>query len=179
MKLTPRKKPLIEFINSYVLKNGYSPTITEIAKHLNLAISTVHQHIKELEEGGYIKKEKNLSRGIEVAILETMVSIPFLGTIAAGEPIEVIERRETIAIPKSKLPKSGNVYALHVQGDSMIDEGVRNGDTILVREQNTAENGERVVALLNGNEATLKTFYKEKGHIRLQPANKNYQPIII
>ena len=179
MRLTPRKKPLIGFIRSYNYKYGFSPTIKEIAENFNLAVSTVHQHIKELEAGGYIKKEKNLSRGIEVALSETMVSIPFLGNIAAGEPIEAIERRETIAIPRSKLPRSGNMYALHVQGNSMIDEGVYNGDTILVREQNTAENGDRVVALLNGNEATLKTFYKERGHIRLQPANKNYSPIIV
>ena len=179
MKLTPHKKPLVEFINSYSREHGFSPTITEIAKHLNRAVSTVHQHIAELEAGGYIKKEKNLSRGIEVAVPETMVSIPFLGNIAAGEPIEVIERKETIAVLRSKLPKPGNVYALHVQGNSMMDEGVNDGDTILVREQSTAENGERVVALLNGNEATLKTFYREKGQVRLQPANKNYAPIIV
>ena len=108
-----------------------------------------------------------------------MVKIPFWGIIAAGEPIEVIENRETIAIPKSRIPKSSEVYALRVQGDSMIDEGVNDGDTILINKQNTAENGDKVVALLNGNEATLKTFYREKGQIRLQPANKNYKPIII
>ena len=180
MKITPRKKQVIKFINSYGQKHGFAPSISEIAKRFNLAISTVHQHLAELETSGYLKKEKNQSRSIDVVGQETMVKILLLGTIAAGQPIEAFtETKETIAVPKNKLPKSGEVYALKVQGDSMIDEGINDGDTILLKKQNTAENGDKVVALVNGNEATLKTFYKEKGHIRLQPANKNYQPLII
>jgi len=178
MKITPRKKSLIEFINSYSQKHGFAPSIPEIGKRFNLAISTVHQHLQELEEGGYIRKEKNQHRGIEITTSEIMVSIPLLGTIAAGEPIEAIEEKETIAIPKNKLPKSGEVFALRVQGDSMTDEGINNGDTVLVRKQSTADDGDKVVALIN-NEATLKTFYKENGQVRLQPANKNFKPIIV
>jgi len=107
------------------------------------------------------------------------VEIPLLGLIAAGEPIEAIETPETIKIDPSLLSKSGEHYALKVSGNSMIDEGIFDGDTLIVRQQPTAENGEKVVAIVNGNEATLKTFYKEKNQIRLQPANKNYQPIIV
>ena len=108
-----------------------------------------------------------------------MVRIPLLGTIAAGEPIEAIQDRETIAIPKSKIPPSSEVYALRVVGNSMIDENINDGDVVLVRQQKTAENGQKVVALIDNHEATLKKFYREKGHIRLQPANKNMEAIIL
>ena len=180
MKITPRKKRLIEFVNAYTRLHGFSPSIPEIAENLKRAQSTIHQHLKELEAGGYLNRRKNQTRSIAVNQQERMVSIPLLGTIAAGEPIQVFEEeRESIAVPQSKLPKFGEIYALRVEGDSMIDEGVSNGDTILVKRQQTAENGQKIVALLDGNEATLKTFYKERGQIRLQPANKNFKPIIV
>lgn len=178
--LTKRRKEVFDFIKNYSERKGYSPSFEEIRGRLKLAsVSTVHFHISKLKQDGYLDKIENKARAISVASKETMVKIPLLGSISAGEPIEAIENRETIAIPKSRLPKSGGVYALRVQGDSMIDEGINNGDTILINKQNTAENGDKVVALLNGNEATLKTFYKERGQVRLQPANKNYKPIII
>ncbi len=178
--LTQRQKQILDFITAYSKKKGISPSLEEIKKHFRLnSVSNIHQHLEALKTKGYLRREKNQSRSIDVMERELMVQIPFWGTIAAGQPIEVIQEKEMIAVPKNKLPKSGEVYALKVQGDSMIDEGVNNGDTILIKRQNTAENGDRVVALVNGNEATLKTFYKEKGQIRLQPANKNYQPIII
>ncbi len=177
--LTPTKHKVIKFINSYTDKKGYSPTLEEIRKGLGLhSISTVHQHVQELEKSGRLKKKSKLHRSIEVPKNEEMIKIALLGMISAGQPIEAIQERETIAVPKSRVANPNETYALRVQGDSMIEEGVEDGDTILVRKQNTAENGDKVVALLNGNEATLKTFYKEKGHIRLQPANKNYEPII-
>ncbi len=178
--LTPTKQKVLKFINSYSEKKGYSPTLEEIRKGLKLSsISTIHQHVKELESSGHLQKKSHLHRSIEIPKHEGMVKIPLFGVISAGEPIEAVQEKEIIAVPKSKVARAGEIYALRVQGDSMIDEGVNDGDTILVKKQNTAENGQKVVALLNGNEATLKTFYKEKGHIRLQPANKNYQPIII
>ncbi|MDP3784699.1 MAG: transcriptional repressor LexA [bacterium] len=178
--LTPRQKQVLDFVTSFTKKRGFAPSLEEIKKRLRLsAISNIHQHIEALREKGYLNKQKNQRRSIEVSSAEKLVRIPLLGTIAAGEPIEVMQEKETIAVPQNKLPKTGDVYALRVQGDSMIDEGVHDGDTILIKKQNVAENGEKVVALLNGNEATLKTFYKERGQIRLQPANKNYQPIII
>src|SRR3989344_5573314 len=125
-------------------------------------------------------KKRGLARAIQPKNPgQTLVNIPLLGTIAAGQPIEAIQERETIAVPKNRIPRSANVYALRVAGDSMINEGVKDGDTILIKRQNTAENGDKVVALLNGQNATLKTFFREKNHIRLQPANENYPPIII
>ncbi|KKU50095.1 MAG: methylase protein [Parcubacteria group bacterium GW2011_GWB1_49_7] len=178
--LTPTKQKVLKFINTYTDKKGYSPTLEEIRNGLRLnSISTIHQHIKELENSGHLNKKSKLHRSIEIPKHEGMIKISLLGTISAGEPIEAVQEREIIAVPKSKVDGAGEVYALRVQGDSMIDEGVNDGDTILIRKQNTAENGQKVVALLNGYEATLKTFYKENGRIRLQPANKNYQPIII
>ena len=140
-------------------------------------MSTAHFHVKKLEQLGYINKEDNKPRAINIYRNEQMVSVPLLGIIAAGEPIEAIENRETIAVPKSKIPRDADVYALRVSGNSMIDENINDGDVVLIKNQQTAENGDKVVALINDNEATLKTFYREKGQIRLQPANKNYQPI--
>lgn len=178
--LTKKQIRVLDFIKAYRAKNRYAPSLEEIKKKFRIAsVSTAHYYIKKLKEAGQLNKERNQPRSVVLREHETMIKIPFLGLISAGEPIEVIENRETIAIPKSRLPISSEVYALRVQGDSMIDEGVNDGDTILVKKQNIAENGDKVVALLNGSEATLKTFYKEKGRIRLQPANKNYQPIII
>ena len=178
--ITKKQKKIFDFVKEYHNKHDYAPSLDDIKRKFKLAsVSTAHYYIKKLKEAGQLNKERNQPRSVVLRERESMVKIPFLGIIAAGEPIEVIENRETIAIPKSRIPKSGEVYALRVQGDSMIDEGVNDGDTILINKQNTAENGDKVVALLNGNEATLKTFYKERGQIRLQPANKNYKPIII
>lgn len=178
--ITKRQKNVLDFIEGYSRKNGYAPSFEEMRRQLKLAsVSTVHFHVKNLQKGGWLRKPENTARAISISKKEPLIKIPLLGIISAGQPIEAIENKETIAVPKSKLPRSSEVYALRVQGDSMIDEGVNDGDTILVKKQNVAENGDKVVALLNGNEATLKTFYKEKGQIRLQPANKNYKPIIV
>lgn len=178
--ITKRQKEILDFVESYSQRKGYAPSFEEIRKRFKLAsVSTVHFHIKNLQKGGWLKKLENTARAISVSEKEPLVKIPLLGIIAAGQPIEAIENKESVAVPKNKLPRSGEVYALRVQGDSMIDEGISDGDTILVKKQNVAENGDKVVALLNGGEATLKTFYKEKGQIRLQPANKNYQPITL
>src|SRR3989344_1100418 len=179
MKITPRKKQLVEFINSYSQKHDFAPSIPEIGRRFNLAVSTVHQHLQELEEGGHLKRERNQQRGIELVSEEPLVHIPLLGVIAAGQPIEAVENREFIAVPKSKVPKTGNLFALRVSGESMIDEGIADGDVIIARKQDTAQNGDRVVALVDGTDATLKTYYRERGHIRLEPANKTFSPIIV
>lgn len=179
MLLTPRKKQIIEYTKKFQKKNGYSPSLEETAKHFRLVKSTVHQHIKELKNEGYLGKTNYKARGINIFEKEEFVKIPLLGIIVAGEPIEAIQNTETIAVPKNKLPKNSEVYALKVEGESMVDENIHNGDTVLIKKQNYAENGDKVVALINGTDATLKTFYKEKNKIRLQPANRNYQPIII
>ncbi len=178
--LTKRQKEVLDFVEYYSQKKGYSPSFEEIRRRLKLAsVSTVHFHISKLKEGGYLGKIENRARAISVASKEPMVKIPLLGTIAAGQPIEAIQNKEMIAVPKSKIPSSSEVYALRVVGSSMIDENIKDGDVVLVRQQDVAENGERVVALIDNYEATLKKFYKERGYIRLQPANKTYEPIII
>jgi len=176
--ITKKQKQVLDFIREYIKKRGYAPSLEDIKKNLKIAsVSTAHFHVKKLEQLGYINKEDNKPRAINIYRNEQMVSVPLLGIIAAGEPIEAIENRETIAVPKSKIPRDADVYALRVSGNSMIDENINDGDVVLIKNQQTAENGDKVVALINDNEATLKTFYREKGQIRLQPANKNYQPI--
>jgi len=178
--LTYRQKQVKDFVEKTILRKSVVPSEREIAKHFHIAPSTVHEHLKEIEERGYLNRNPGKRRGISIRKNEGLIKIPLLGTIAAGEPIHVFEaHKETIAVPKSKIPSSSEVYALRVVGNSMIDENINNGDTVLIKKQDVAENGDRVVALLNRNEATLKTFYKENGRVRLQPANKNYQPIIV
>ncbi len=178
--LTKRQKQTLDFITSFKKKRGISPSLEEIKKHLKLSsVSTIHFHIKKLQEEGYLSKGENRPRSISVYESEQMVQIPFLGVIAAGQPIEAIQEKEIIAIPKNKLPRTGNFYALRVSGNSMIDENINDGDVVLVKQQAIAENGQKVVALVDNYEATLKTFYKEKRQIRLQPANKDFEPIII
>jgi len=179
--LTKRQKQVLDYITKYLKENGYAPSLEETRRHFRLSsIATVHQHIEALRSKGYLKKIENQPRSIELNKKEkksNLVSVPLLGTIAAGEPIEAIENKEAIEVPKSQLSKSGEHFALQVRGDSMIDEGIFDGDTVIIRKQPDAENGETVVALLNGNEVTLKKIYKEKNGFRLQPANPNLQPI--
>ena len=178
--ITKRQKQVLDFIKDYQERRKYSPSLEEIRKHFRLAsVSTADFHISKLESLGYLKRKYNKPRSIEIVKKEPMVNIPLLGLIAAGQPIEAIENKETIAVPKNKLPKSGEFYALRVIGNSMIDENINDGDVILVKQQSVAENGQKVVALIDGYETTLKKFYKERGYYRLQPANKTIEPIII
>lgn len=178
--LTKRQKQIYDYTKSYINRKGFSPTLEEIKKHFRLSsLSTIHQHIGTLADKGFITKDDNSARGISlVEKTAKLVRIPLLGTIAAGQPIEAIQEKETIAVPQSKLPRSGEFYALRVVGNSMIDEGINNGDVVLVKQQAVADNGQKVVALIDNHEATLKKFYKERGHIRLQPANKSMEPLI-
>lgn len=177
---TKRQKQILDFITSFQKKKGFAPSLEEIKKYLKLSsVSTIHFHIKKLQSEGFLNKEENSPRSISVYKSQQMVKIPLMGVIAAGQPIEAIQVKETIAIPKTKVMKGRNFYALRVAGNSMIDENISDGDIVLVKEQQTAENGQKVVALIDNYEATLKTFYKERNQIRLQPANKEYEPIII
>jgi len=178
--LTKRQKQVLDFIKTFKNKKGYIPSLEEIKKHFGLsAVSTIHFHIQKLQEKGFLTREENRPRSISVYKSEKMVRIPLAGSISAGNPIEAIEDVETIAIPINKLPKNGNIFGLKVLGDSMVGENINDGDIVLVKQQSTAENGQRVVALIDNYDATLKTFYKEKDRIKLQPANDNYEPIII
>ncbi|MBU4600423.1 transcriptional repressor LexA, partial [Patescibacteria group bacterium] len=178
--LTQRQKQIYEFIKQSIKENGYAPSLEEIKKNFKLkSVSTVHEHIETLRAKGVLNKIGNQARAINIFDSESMIQINILGNIAAGQPIEAMQNKEMMAVPKSKLPRVGEFYALRVVGDSMIDENINNGDLVLVKQQDTAENGQKVVALIDNHEATLKTFYKEKSFIRLQPANKEYDPIII
>lgn len=179
--ITKRQKQVWDFIKHYMGKYGYAPALEEIKNHLKLSsVSTAHHHVKALEKNGLLLKEGNQPRAIDLIEEEIMIKIPLLGLISAGKPIEAIENKEEIiAISKNKLPRNGKHYALRVDGDSMIEEGIDNGDVVIINAQNTANNGDKVVALINDNEATLKKFYLEKNNIRLQPANVNMSPIYV
>lgn len=180
-QITKRQKETLDFIKAYRKKNGYAPSLEEIKVYLKLSsVSTAHHHVKALEAQGYLKKDDNQPRGIRVNAAEQMVQVPLMGLIAAGMPIAALEAREIIAIPRNRLPReTKNIYALKVVGQSMIDENINDGDVIIVKHQATANNGEKVVALLDQSDVTLKTFFQERGQIRLQPANKKMEPIIV
>ncbi len=178
--LTKKKKQIFDYIKKFIKKHDYSPSIPEMARHFKLAVSTIHQHIDELKRGGYLDKLDNQPRTIQISENKKsrdLIEIPLLGLIAAGQPIEAIENPEIITIPKIQLSKYGEYYALKVQGDSMINDGIFDGDMVIVKKQKTADNGQTVVAIIDENEATLKRLYKEKGRIRLQPANQSILPI--
>ena len=177
--ITKRQKQVLDFITDYQEWKGYAPSLDEIRKKLKLSsVSTAHFHVSKLRDLGYVSKEENKPRSIEALGRETMIKIPLLGTITAGQPIEAIQEKEMIAVPKSKIPLASEVYALRVVGNSMIDENINDGDVVLVRQQETAENGQKVVALIDNHGATLKKFYKEREQIRLQPANKTMEPLM-
>jgi len=180
--LTKRQKQVYDFIYSFSKKHGVSPTVREIAGYFRLSPPTIQEHKNNLVKKGLLNRDSGSPRGIELSNQnEQMVQIPLLGTIAAGQPLTLFDTvSENIAVPKNKLPNSSSndIYALKVAGDSMVEENIHDGDTILVRHQNTAENGQKIVALVDGG-ATLKKFYKERGQVRLQPANKKMEPIIV
>jgi len=178
--ITKRQKQVLDFIKSYKTKHGFAPSLEEIKKHLKLSsVSTAHHHVRALEDLGLLRKEENQPRAIDVYDETQMVHVPLLGTIAAGEPILAVEDKEFIAVPQSKIPKNGDFFALRVAGQSMIDENIDHGDIVLVKSQATADNGQKVVALINNTEVTLKKLYRDKDKIRLQPANSNLDPIFV
>ena len=174
--LTKKQKEIFDYINSYIDKNTVSPTMEEIKKGLKLsAVSTVHEHIQSLKEKGFLKNTKTISPKKEI---HSVVNIPILGNIAAGFPIEVIETNDdTISIINPDIKNSKDYYALRVVGDSMIDEGIFDGDIVIIKKQSVAENGQTVVAIIDNNEATLKKLYREKNRVRLEPRNPHMQPL--
>jgi len=178
---TKKQKQILDYIEKFIKENDYSPSFEEIRKYFKLASrSTVYHHIEALKSKGYLNKLDYRARSIEVSNnlkYPGLINIPLLGTIAAGKPIKAIENLETIEISKNQLSKSGKHYALKVQGDSMIDEGIFDGDIVVIRKQNTFDDGQTVVAIIDDNEATLKKIYKEKKFIKLQPANQAILPI--
>ena len=182
MPLTRRQSEILKYLQEHIRERGYAPSFEEIAEQFGFqSLATVHEHLTNLERKGYIHRTHNESRAIEVLPPKGQAGateIPLLGKVAAGTPIESIMAQETIAVPDSLLPRRGPNYALKVQGESMIDEHIMDGDFVVVHGKDAAENGEMVIALVNGSEATVKRFYREAGGwIRLQPANPTMQPM--
>jgi repressor LexA len=187
-ELTKKQTEVLTFIKKYTAMHGYPPAIREIGEGLGLSSpATVHTHVKKLEQAGAIKTSSNKFRTIEILVeneyldkKDDVVKIPLLGKVTAGNPIEAIEQpNEYFDIPASLIPRKENVFALHVSGTSMINKGIFDGDYVIVQKQKNARNGDMVVAMTEDNEVTLKTFYKEKDHIRLQPENDTMSPIIL
>lgn len=180
--LTPRQKQILDFITKYNKRYGVSPSLEEIRKHFRLrSVSNIHQHIEALKNKGYLNKAENQPRGIEIRRIKKisdLVEIPIAGTIAAGQPIEALEiPGETITISKLEINDNLRHYALRVQGDSMINDGIFDGDIVVIRKQETADDGQTVVAIIDDNEATLKKIYRDGGRFKLQPANQTMLPI--
>lgn len=174
--ITKRQKQALDFIENYIGKHGFAPSLEEIKNHLGLSsVSTAHFHVSKLQKQGYITKEHNQPRTVSTEEIEN-IRIPFLGRIAAGKPIEAVSEAEKLAVPKNMLTKSGKHYALKVVGNSMIDEGIYDGDVVIIRNQDFVENGETAVALIDNEEVTLKKIYREKNRFRLQPANPSLKP---
>lgn len=184
-KITKKQQEILDYIKDEILSKGYPPAVREICEAVNLkSTSSVHSHLETLEKNGYIRRDPTKPRAIEICddsfqmVRTEMVSMPVIGQVAAGQPILAQQNIDSyFPIPADRVPK-GESFILNVKGDSMINAGILNGDQILVNVCNTANNGDIVVALIDDS-ATVKTFYKENGHIRLQPENDTMEPIIV
>ena len=182
MPLTRRQHEIFMYLQGYIADNGYAPSFEEIARHFSFtSLATVHEHLTNLERKGCIRRSHNESRAIEIVPPKGQTGateLPLLGLVAAGEPIEAISGSDMIAVPDELLPRRGRSYVLKVRGSSMIDEHIKDGDYVVVHERPQPDNGETVVALVDGHNATVKKYYREPGGwIRLQPANPSMAPI--
>ena len=183
--MTKRQKQILDFIQSFIAENGYAPSYQEIGDYFGLSSpATIHQHIKALEKKGYLRSDYNAKRSLEVLTVRDergaeAIAVPLVGLITAGEPIEAIEEKETIAVPADLVVHKENTFVLKVKGDSMVEDGILSGDYVVVERNHYPQNGDIVVALLNNAYATLKKFFRERNRIRLQPANSKYKPIYV
>ena len=187
-KLTDKQSVILQILKKLIAKNGYPPTVREIGEEAHLSSpATIHFHLKKLEEKGYIKKDDNKNRTLEILVPneyleqdDSVVEVPLLGKVTAGTPIEAIENPEELfSLPANLIANKNEVFTLTVSGESMSNVGIYDGDILIVERRNTARNGETVVAMNENNEATVKTFYKEDGYFRLQPENDTMEPIIL
>ena len=187
-KLTKRQNDILEVIKKFIADHGFPPTVREIGSILNLSSpATTQFHLNRLEEKGYIKKNNSKNTALELLVEneyeeknEDIISVPLLGKVTAGNPIEAIETpNEYFSLPTNLVNGKKEVFTLLVSGESMINVGIYDGDIIIVERQNTANNGEKVVAMTDNNEVTVKTYYKENNHFRLQPENDTMNPIIL
>ena len=178
-KPTKRQAEILNFAREYRRENGYSPSMVEIAKHFDISVPTVHQHVYSLRRKNLLLVDKGKKRSIVAPqdYRSQLVDIPLLGIISAGGPIEAIRNEDVIGVPRSMLPTPSQHYALKVSGVSMIEEGIMDGDIVIVHDQQTVEDGEKAVAYIpDRNEVTLKKIYREKNRIKLVPANKTMKP---
>ena len=184
-KISNKQKEILDFIKSEIINRGYPPSVRDICEAVHLkSTSSVHSHLSTLEKNGYIRRDPTKPRAIEIVddnfnlTRRELANVPLVGSVAAGQPLLAVENIEGyFPIPTEYLPNK-QVFMLNIKGESMINAGILNGDRVLVAQQNTARNGEMVVALLDDS-ATVKTFYRENGHIRLQPENDSMEPIIV
>ena len=181
--LTKRQRQILDFLNEFIDKHGYAPSLEEVGQRFGLSsLATVHKHLTNLQEKGFIRRAWNKSRSVELVptrLDSRALEIPLSGNVAAGAPIEALVTNETVSVPDDLVRRPEATYALRVRGESMIDEQIRDGDIVIVEGRRTANNGEMVVALVRGFDVTLKTFYRDNGRIRLQPANAMIQPIVV
>ncbi len=182
LPLTKRQREILDYLNEFIQQHGYAPSLEEVGRRFGLSsLATVHKHLTNLQEKGFIKRAWNRSRSVELVQTRAggrAVELPLLGYVAAGMPIEAVATAESIAVPEDLVGKR-DTYVLRVRGESMIDEQIRDGDFVIVEDRKTAENGEMVIALLGASDVTLKKFYRENGTVRLQPANPAMQPIVV
>lgn len=184
-RITKKQQEILDYIKNEILNRGFPPAVREICEAVNLkSTSSVHSHLEALEKNGYIRRDATKPRAIEIIddnfnlVRREVVNVPMIGTVAAGQPILAVENFEGyFPIPAEFIPNE-QTFMLKVKGDSMVNAGIFDGDQVLVRQQNTADDGDIVVALVEDS-ATVKTFYKEKGYIRLQPENDTMDPIIV
>ena len=187
-KITAKQAETLTFVKKYIASHGFPPSVREICAGMNLSSpATAHAHLAQLEKKGIIRKESNKFRTIELLVEnefeeknEEIVKVPLLGKVSCGNPIEAIEQpNEFFDLPSSLIPRKETIFTLKCSGESMINVGIYDGDYVIVQKQKVARNGDIIVALTEDNEVTLKTFYKEKDHIRLQPENDTMSPIIL
>lgn len=182
MKLTKRQKEILDFITAFIDENGYSPSMEEIAENFQIAsLNAVFKHLEALESRGYLHRDTNRARSIQLSQEDTagIQALPLFGYIAAGQPIEAVSSPDTLRVPDEFLPRRGSYFVLQVQGESMIEEHIQDGDYVVVESRETADPGETVVALIDDENVTLKKFYQEGQRVRLQPANEALTPIIL
>ena len=182
LPLTKRQREILDYLQDFIQQHGYAPSLEEIGRRFGLSsLATVHKHLTNLQEKGFIKRAWNRSRSVEMIPTNSggrSVDLPLLGYVAAGAPIEAVATSETIAVPEEMVGRR-DTYVLRVRGNSMIDEQICDGDFVIIEDRKTAQNGETVVALLSGSDVTLKKLYRENGRVRLQPANPTMQPIFV
>ena len=177
--LTKRQREILEFIRSFQAAKGYAPSLEEIAAHFKLsAVSTVHEHLANMSRKGFLRRGWNRARSIEPLSTREAREVPLIGTVAAGAPIEAIEVPENVALPPD-LAGRGNTFVLRVKGDSMVGDGILDGDLIVVEKRRRIENGTLAVVLIRGSEATMKRFYHEGAAVRLKPSNPAMKDIVV